>query len=73
MERNYEVVSSRYGEDAGRGLTGRRMNPYQRRPERARWTEREVRRYADGTTKTFTRQMGRWGGVYCVGEWTEQT
>lgn len=47
MERNYEVVSSRYGEDAGRGLTGRRMNPYERRPERARWTEREVRRYAD--------------------------
>lgn len=45
------------------------LNPYQRLPERSRWTEFEVRMRADGTAYRVERWASRWAGTYAEGEW----
>lgn len=57
------LIESSYGE------THRGTSPYERYPERASWTEFEIRERADGSRYTVVRHCHRWGGVYSFEAW----
>ena len=68
MEASFTLVSGTYGDPR---LRTPGLNPYQRYPERSSWTEREIRRYPDGSEHHFSRECMRWAGELAYGTWTE--
>lgn len=68
---DWTLVKSQLGEDACRGLVGKRISPYVRYSERAYWTEVAIYDTPEGRA-IFSRRCSRWGAQCKKGEWKRE-